>query len=137
MFSPVRIDARGAITMTRRGFLPIGAAAALMAAGLSTPILAQASSGTTTTTSTTKKSSVPESQLRKVTIKVKDVDPTQHVVVFEARVSPEAQVMSNGQKIAIDQLKAGDELRASFDPKSGEVVKLETVKQGAPIKKKK
>jgi hypothetical protein len=136
MFGPVRDDARGAITMTRKGFLPISGLAALIAVGLSSPVLAQSSSASdrpnvSTTTTKTKQSNIPESQLRKVQVKVKDVDPSQHTVVFEARVSPEAQVTSGNQKIKIDQLKPGDEIRASFDPKTGEVIKLETVKAGS------
>src|SRR4029077_12912891 len=89
----------------------------------------------TTTTTRSKSTSIPESQLRKVTVRVKDVDTSKHMVVFEARVSPEATVMNDGQPISIDQLKPGDEIRASFDPKTGDVVKVETVKQGsAPSK---
>jgi hypothetical protein len=122
--------------------LPI-AGVALLTAG---PILAQAGSqdmgqpppgSTTTHTTKTKTSKVPESQLRKLTVKVRDVDPAQHTVIFEAHVSPEAQVTSGGQKIKIDNLKPGDEIRASFDPKTGDVVKLETIKsRGGESKEK-
>jgi hypothetical protein len=117
--------------------LPIGGLAALMAAGLARPAAAQSSSRPEETTTTTKEKqhNIPESQLRKVTVTVRDVDPSQHTVVFTAHVSPEATVMNNGQKIKIDELKPGDEIRASFDPKTGEVMKVEKVKQGsAPSK---
>ena len=125
--------------MTRRWFLPIGGMAAL-AMAIAGPSWAQQSAPSarppsTTTTTRSKSTSVPESQQRKVTVRVKDVDPSSHTVVFEAHVSPEATVTSNGQKISIDQLKPGDQIRASFDPKTGEVLKVETVKQGsAPSK---
>jgi hypothetical protein len=114
--------------------------AALLTAAMAGPTWGQQSAPSarppsTTTTTRSKATSIPESQLRKVTVRVKEVDPSSHTVVFEAHVSPEATVTSNGQKIAIDQLKPGDSIRASFDPKTGEVVKLETVKQGsAPSK---
>jgi len=126
--------------MTRRGFVPIGGLAALLAVAMAAPTWGQQSppSGrppSTTTTTRSKSTSIPESQLRKVTVRVRDVDTSKHTVVFEARVSPEASVMSDGQPISIDQLRPGDEIRASFDPKTGDVVKVETVKQGsAPSK---
>ena|SRR2546425_1182846 len=126
--------------MTRRWFLPIGGMAALLAVAMAGPTWGQQSAPSarppsTTTTTRSKSTSTPESQLRKVTVRVKEVDPSSHTVVLEAHVSPEATVTSNGQPITIDQLKPGDEVRASFDPKTGEVVKVETVKQGsAPAK---
>jgi hypothetical protein len=126
--------------MTRRGFVPIGGLAALLAVAMAAPTWGQQSAPSgrppsTTTTTRSKSTSIPESQLRKVTVRVRDVDTSKHTVVFEARVSPEASVMSDGQPISIDQLKPGDEIRASFDPKTGDVVKVETVKQGsAPSK---
>jgi hypothetical protein len=128
----VRDDARGATQMTRRSLLPIGGIAALMAAGLARPAAAQSSTRPEETTTTTKEKAhnIPDSQLRKVTVTVRDVDPSQHTVVFTAHVSPEAAVMNEGQRIRIDELKPGDEIRASFDPKTGEVMKVEKVKQG-------
>lgn len=126
--------------MTRRGFLPIGRIGAVLAVALAAPLLAQQSAPSgrppsTTTTSRSKATSIPESQLRKVTVRVREVDASSHTVVLEAHVSPEATVTSNGQPITIDQLKPGDEIRASFDPKTGDVIKVETVKQGsAPAK---
>jgi hypothetical protein len=126
--------------MTRTRILPIAGAVALLAGAMAGPTWAQQSAPSerppsTTTTTRSKSTNIPESQLRKVTVRVRDVDPSKHTVVFEAHVSPEATVMSNGQPIRIDQLKPGDEVRASFDPKTGEVIKVETVKQGsAPAK---
>jgi hypothetical protein len=126
--------------MTRRGFLPTGGMAAALAVAMAGPTWGQQSAPSdrppsTTTTSKSKATDIPESQLRKVTVRVRDVDPSKHTVILEAHVSPEATVTSNGQPITIDQLKPGDEIRASFDPKTGEVIKVETVKQGsAPAK---
>jgi hypothetical protein len=76
-------------------------------------------------------SSLDPSQMRTLTIKVKDVDRAQHKVLFEAQVSPEATASKDGQTIRVDQLKPGDEVRASFDPSTGEVLKLEVTKIGS------
>jgi hypothetical protein len=116
----------------------IGGAAALLVAGLSSPARAQSSTSDrpaeTTTTTKTRETNLPESSLRKVTVRVQSVDPAKHTVILEAHVSPEAEVQSNGQPIKIDQLKAGDEIRASFDPQTGDVVKVEKIKVGSGAK---
>jgi hypothetical protein len=62
---------------------------------------------------------------------VKDVDQANHKVTFVAKVSPEANVRSDGQPIRIDALKAGDQVKAQFNPATGEVSQLDvTVKGG-------
>jgi hypothetical protein len=63
--------------------------------------------------------------LRTVTLTVKEVDAKKHRVIFEATVTPEANVTSSGQPIKLDQLKEGDTVRASFDPKTGDVVRVD------------
>ncbi len=65
-----------------------------------------------------------EKSLRTLTLTVKSADPAKHKVTFEATVKPEATT-SSGQPIKIDQLKEGDTIRASFDPKTGDVVRLD------------
>ena len=75
-----------------------------------------------------KQSGVNKQKLRTFTLTVKDVNRDQHKVGFEAKVSPEANIMESGQAIKLDQLKQGDQVRASFDPKTNSVVKLEVVK---------
>jgi hypothetical protein len=68
-------------------------------------------------------------QLRAVRVTVTDVDQANHKVTFEAKVSPEASFKSGqGQPIKIDQLRKGDEVRAAFDPKTGEVVAVQVVR---------
>ena len=79
-----------------------------------------------------KKSDVPQESLRTFTLTVKDVDKNQHKVQFEAQVSPEANIMESGQPIKLDQLEEGDQVRASFDPKTNSVVKLEVIKAPRP-----
>lgn len=66
-----------------------------------------------------------DANLRDVTIKVKSVDRAHHMVTFTAQISPEAKFEKEGQPIKIDRLRAGDEVRAAFDPSSGEVMKIE------------
>jgi hypothetical protein len=62
------------------------------------------------------------------------VDKAKHKVTFEARVSPEASVSSNGEPIRIDNLKPGDQVKASFNPATGEVSQLDvTVKGGGKM----
>ncbi len=75
-----------------------------------------------------KGTTTPSQHLRTFSLKVKDVDQTNHVVDFQAKVKPEANIMENGQAIKLDQLKPGDEVHASFDPTTNEVVRLEVIK---------
>jgi hypothetical protein len=71
----------------------------------------------------------PKENIRQVSIVVKDVDRKAHKVTFEARVSPEANILHNGQPIALDTLQKGDSLRVAFDPATGEVIKAEVVRK--------
>lgn len=75
-----------------------------------------------------KGTTTPPQHLRTFSLKVKDVDTSNHVVDFQAKVKPEANIMENGQAIKLDQLKPGDEVRASFDPTTNEVVRLDVIK---------
>jgi hypothetical protein len=63
--------------------------------------------------------------LRTVTLTVKNVDSKNHKVQFEAKVEPEANLTESGRPIKLDQLKEGDTVRASFDPKTGDVVRVD------------
>jgi hypothetical protein len=68
-------------------------------------------------------------KMRMVRITVKDVDPGEHKVTFEAHVSPEAKVQGQaGEPIMIDQLKPGDTLTAAIDPKTGDLVAAKVTK---------
>ncbi len=70
-------------------------------------------------------------QLRAVTITVQDVNPQTHTVTFQAHVKPEANFRSGqGTPIRIDDLKPGDQVRAAFDPKTGEVVAVQVLPAG-------
>ncbi|MGC4113252.1 MAG: hypothetical protein QM765_00945 [Myxococcales bacterium] len=70
----------------------------------------------------------PPQNLRIITLRVLGVNKEEHTVNFQAKVKPEANIMQSGQPIALDQLKPGDEVRASFDPSTGDVVKLDVTK---------
>ncbi|HEY3452261.1 MAG TPA: hypothetical protein VGK67_38305 [Myxococcales bacterium] len=67
--------------------------------------------------------------IRQVEITVKKVDTEAHKVTFEAQVSPEARLLDNGRPIALDQLKEGDSVRASFDTSTGELIKVERLQK--------
>ncbi len=75
-----------------------------------------------------------EGSLRTVTMTVRKVEPAQHKVMLEVQVSPEANITESGRPIKLDQLKEGDEVRASFDPKTGDLVKLQVTQKGTGAK---
>jgi len=70
-------------------------------------------------------------QMRMAQIKVTHVDKKSHMVHFVAKVQPEANLTKDGQPIKLDQLRRGDEVRAAFDPQTGEVIKLEVIRAPA------
>ncbi len=75
-----------------------------------------------------KGTATPKENLRTFSLKVKDVDKAKKTVDFQAKVKPEANIIESGKPIKLDQLNPGDEVRASFDPSTGEVVRLEVIK---------
>jgi Cu/Ag efflux protein CusF len=77
------------------------------------------------TTTKQKEGTYKSGDLRTVTLIVKQVDPKNHRVTFEATVTPEANVTASGKPIKLDQLKEGDTVKAAFDPKSGDVVRVD------------
>jgi Cu/Ag efflux protein CusF len=77
------------------------------------------------TTSKQKAGTFKSTDLRTVTLTVKQVDPQNHRVTFEATVKPEANVTSSGKPIKLDQLKEGDTVKAAFDPKTGDLVRVD------------
>jgi hypothetical protein len=73
--------------------------------------------------------------VRTVTMTVKQVNPSAHKVTLDVQVKPETNITSSGQPIRIDQLKPGDQVRASFDVTTGEMTELQVTKKspkGAP-----
>jgi Cu/Ag efflux protein CusF len=107
----------------------VGAGAALLAGAALAAGTGEPSSGVSQaeggkTSSKQKATTSKASELRTVTVIVKQVDPEHHKVTFEATVKREATT-SSGQPIKLDQLREGDKIRASFDPKTGEVVRVD------------
>jgi len=83
-----------------------------------------------TKTTTQRGDMPPDSSMREVTAVVKGVDRKNRKMTVEFTVSPEANVMSDGKPLKIDQLKEGDKVSAWIDPSSGEVMKMEVTKKG-------
>jgi len=46
---------------------------------------------------------------------VKDVNENQRTLNMQLRLSPDAQILRDGKTASLDQLKEGDQIRASFD----------------------
>ena len=93
--------------------------------------------GTTDGAATAQPGAATEGNVRTVTMTVKQVNPSAHRVTLDVQVKPETNITSSGQPIRIDQLKPGDQVRASFDVTSGEMVELQVTKKspgskGAP-----
>lgn len=75
------------------------------------------------------RSTTAKENIRRLSVTVKDVDRDEHKVTFEARVSPEVNIVQNGQPIALDTLQKGDSIRISFDPATGQIVKTEVLRK--------
>jgi hypothetical protein len=105
----------------------VGGAAAVLLAGAAAAAGESkgGAAGPGETTTMQREGTFQEKNLRIVTLTVKEVDADKHRVTFEATVKPEANVTSSGRPIKLDQLREGDTVRAAFDPKTGEVVRVD------------
>lgn len=66
-----------------------------------------------------------------VQMTVKEVDRSNNKVTFEADLSSQASIQGENQEtLQLSQLSEGDEVRASFDPATGDITRLEVVKKG-------
>ncbi|MHB8877568.1 MAG: hypothetical protein ACYC8T_28080 [Myxococcaceae bacterium] len=72
---------------------------------------------------------VPAQQLKDLNLTVTKVDKAKGKVWFEGRLAPKALIERNNKYISLDQIKEGDEVRAYFDPTTGEVIKLHVISQ--------
>jgi len=113
----------------RNAIIATAVAATLSAFSGCTRSTSQAQAPGDQKTTVERRSTTPKENIRQVNVTVKDVDRDAHKVTFEARVSPEANILQNGQPIALDSLKSGDAIRVSFDPSTGEVVRAEVVRK--------
>lgn len=81
--------------------------------------------------STNPQANSPQSALgsqQEVQMKVKKVDEKKNLLTFEVPLSQSASIEdSNQQRINLSELSEGDEVRASFDPMTGDITKVERV----------
>lgn len=69
---------------------------------------------------------------------VKKVDKSSNKLTFEVPLSTQASIEDKNQKkIQLSELSEGDEVRASFDPVTGDITKVEVVSKGKEDKTKK
>jgi hypothetical protein len=113
---------------TRRWMIAVGAASFALLGGAA---LAQGDDTLEIQKHTTIKrdSHVPAAEQRKVNIQVQEVDPANHTATLRVSISPEASITSDGARIRLDELQPGDSIRASFDPKTNELIKLDVLKR--------
>jgi hypothetical protein len=78
--------------------------------------------------------SMQSSAQREVVLRVEDIDREENEITFESHLRPGAQVYRDGQPIPMDQLQEGDQVRAAFDPQTGDVVRLELVQPASPAR---
>ena len=67
---------------------------------------------------------------QEVTLTVTSVDQASNKVQFEANLDPTAQIQKGEETITVNDLQPGDNVRASFDPMTGEVQSLEVIEGG-------
>lgn len=63
--------------------------------------------------------------------KVTNIDKKKNMVTLEVPISPTAQVMRDGKTVGLDQLKKGDDVRASFDPSTHTINQIHVEPKGA------
>jgi len=64
---------------------------------------------------------------QEVMLTVTSVDQASNKVQFEANLDPTAQIQKGNETITVNDLQPGDNVRASFDPMTGEVQSLEVI----------
>ncbi len=64
---------------------------------------------------------------------VKEVDKDKNMVTLQLPLAPNASVLKDGQRASIDDLKEGDDVRASFDPQSNKIIRLD-IQSGKEMK---
>jgi len=110
--------------MTRKAFLPAALGAALLfGAGA-----AEANEGSKSKVD--EQASQQAGAQQEVMLTVTEVDQQNNKVQFEANIDPTAQVQKGSETIAVSDLQPGDQVRASFDPNTGEVQSLEVIEGG-------
>lgn len=72
---------------------------------------------------------------------IKEVDQDKKMVTLQVPLAPNAAIMKDGQKVTLADVKEGDDVRASFDPQTHKIIKLdvqskEMMDKGKPMEKK-
>lgn len=62
---------------------------------------------------------------------VKDVDQDKKMVTLQLPLAPNVSIMKDGQRATLDDIKEGDDVRASFDPQSKKINRLDIQTKGA------
>jgi Cu/Ag efflux protein CusF len=88
---------------------------------------------TATQTSPTQSPQMPANARGELSGVVKKVDASKHSVRIssstgaeqELKLAPDAKIMRDGTQVSLDQLKEGDQVRASFDPSSNQTTSIQ------------
>jgi Cu/Ag efflux protein CusF len=100
----------------------------LVAAGLMSlalPALAREATGSGSTTGTQGAQQGTTQRYTTYNGVVKEVDKDKNMVTLQLPLAPNASVLKDGQRASIDDLKEGDDVRASFDPSSNKIIRLD------------
>jgi Cu/Ag efflux protein CusF len=62
---------------------------------------------------------------------VKDVDQDKKMVTLQLPLAPNVSIMKDGLRATLDDIKEGDDVRASFDPMSKKINRLDIQTKGA------
>lgn len=62
---------------------------------------------------------------------VKEVDQDKKMVTLQLPLAPNVSIMKDGQRATLDDIKEGDDVRASFDPMSKKINRLDIQTKGA------
>lgn len=63
---------------------------------------------------------------------VKEIDQDKKLVTLQLPLAPNASIMKDGQKVSLSDVKEGDDVRASFDPQSKKIIRLDVQTKAAP-----
>jgi Cu/Ag efflux protein CusF len=61
---------------------------------------------------------------------VKEVDQDKKMVTLQLPLAPNVSIMKDGQRATLDDIKEGDDVRASFDPMSKKINRLDIQTKG-------
>jgi hypothetical protein len=62
--------------------------------------------------------------------KVTNIDKKKNMMTLEVPISPTASVTKDGKPVGLDQVKKGDDVRASFDPSTNAITQIQVSPKG-------